>query len=500
MTQQLPIPTLQPFVRALSDEQVRAIHNATLEILAQTGVEMQDPQGRELLLEAGAWESNNPSTALRRGSGQGSGQSRIKIPENLVAGAIASAPSRIPMYDRLGNLTMPLELGKVFFGPGSDTTFTLDVETGERRRTTAQDVEGIAHLCDALDNMDFIMSMGNPSDVPPDDLYIHAFSAMIRGSVKPNVYTAKNRKDVEDIYRIAVAVAGGEQALREKPFFLLYAEPISPLLIIEESLQKLIFCAQKGVPAAYIPSPNTGGGGPITLAGALALGNAECLVGLIISQLIRPGTPFLYGMNTAVLDMKSTIVSYGSPEWPLGMMAQMDLARYYNLPAWSAGGASDSKVVDAQAGIEMTFSILSNFLARATLVHDVGYIEYGSTSSMEALVIADEIIRETRFLVGGVDVNPTTLALDAIARVKPGGGFLADDHTLDNWKWAQWQPALIDRNRYDRWVERGRKDMFTRANERARKILEEHQVPPLPEEAEAVIAEVLAERAAEAGS
>ena len=480
MPKQLPVSTLQPMVKMLSDEQVRAIHYATLEILSQTGVEMQDPQGRELLLEAGAWESD----------------ARIKIPENMVTDAIANAPSRIPMHDRLGNLTMPLELGKVFFGSGSDTTFTLDVETGERRRTIAQDVENIARLCDALDNIDFVMSMGNPSDVPPDDLYIHEFISMIRGSVKPNVYTAKDRADMEDIYRIAAAVAGGEQALREKPFFLLYAEPISPLLFPEESLQKLIFCAEKGVPAAYPPSTNTGGGGPITLAGALALGNAECLVGLIISQLIRPGTPFLYGMNTAALDMKSAIVSYGSPEWPLGMMAQMDLARYYNLPAWSAGGASDSKVVDTQAGIEMTFSILSNFMARATLVHDVGYIEYGSTSSMEALVIADEIIRESRYLTGGLDINPTTLALDAIARVKPGGGFLADDHTLDNFRTSQWIPRMIDRSRYDSWKAAGSKDMFTRANERARKILAEHQVTPLSEDTEAVIAEILAERAA----
>jgi trimethylamine--corrinoid protein Co-methyltransferase len=480
MPEQLPVSTLQPMVKMLSDEQVRAIHYATLEILSQTGVEMQDPQGRELLLEAGAWESNT----------------RIKIPENLVTDAIANAPSRIPMHDRLGNLTMPLELGKVFFGSGSDTTFTLDVETGERRRTTAQDVENIARLCDALDNIDFVMSMGNPSDVPPDDLYIHEFIGMIRGSIKPNIYTAKNRADNEDIYRIAAAVAGGEGALREKPFFMLYAEPISPLLFPEESLQKLIFCAEKGIPAAYPPSTNTGGGGPITLAGALALGNAECLVGLIISQLIRPGTPFLYGMNTAAMDMKSAIVSYGSPEWPLSIMAQMDLARYYNIPAWAAGGASDSKVVDTQAGIEMTFSILTNLLARATLVHDVGYIEYGSTSSMEAVVIADEIIRETRFLTGGLDINPTTLALDAIARVKPGGGFLADDHTLDNFRTSQWVPKMIDRSRYDSWKAAGAKDMFTRANERAREILAEHEVTPLSEDAESVITEVLAERAA----
>ena len=257
----------------------------------------------------------------------------------------------------------------------------------------------------------------------------------------------------------------------------------------------MIFCAEKGVPGAYLPSPNTGGGGPITLAGAIALGNVECLVGLIISQLINPGTPYLYGMNTAAMDMKSTIVSYGSPEWSLGMTAWTALSRSYDLPVWGYAGASDSKVVDAQAGIESTFSILSALLARCTIVHDVGYVEYGSTSSAELLVIADEIISMARFFVEGVRVDDTSLALDAVARVKPGGGFLADDHTLDNWRWAQWAPKLIDRRRYDNWVDAGSKDILMRANERVREILAQHEVPPLPEEAEAVFAQVIEERA-----
>ncbi|MEA1976824.1 MAG: trimethylamine methyltransferase family protein [Chloroflexota bacterium] len=479
MTQRFSVQPTQPMIRVLSDEGVKAIHKATLEILEETGVEMQDPQGRDLLLDAGARESDG----------------RIKIPEKLVDDAISSAPPLISIYDRLGNMVMPLELGNVFFGSGSDTNFTFDVTTGERRRTTTQDVENIARLSDGLDNIDFIMSMGNPSDVPPDDLYIHAFIAMIRGSVKPNVYVTKDRKDMEDIYRIAVAVAGGEDALREKPFLLHYAEPISPLLIPEESLQKIIFCAEKGIPACYPPSTNTGGGGPISLAGAVALGNAECLVGLIISQLIRRGTPFLYGMNTAAMDMKTAIVSYGSPEWSLGMAAWTELARFYNLPSWGFGGASDSKLVDAQAGIEATFSIMSAFLTRCTLVHDVGYIEYGSTSSAEMLVIADEIIRMTRFLVDGLNINDKTLALDAIARIKPGSGFLADNHTLENWKWAQWTPRVIDRKLHHSWVEAGSKDMFARANDIARDVLEKHEVLPLPAEAEVIIKDVLAERA-----
>ena len=480
VTEQIPIETLHPTIRMLSDEQVEAIHHTSLDILSQTGIVMKNEAARELLLDAGAWES----------------EQRLKVPPLLVMDAIASAPSRIPMFNRLGELTMPLEANKVFFGPGSDCPFTIDLETGQRRQATAEDVRRIAKLCDGLGQIDFVMSMGTPSDVPPLDHYLHSFINMIRGSVKPNVYTANNREDMEAIYRIACAVAGGETELREKPFLLHYAEPISPLLFNDESVDKLLFCAEKGIPVTYLPSPNTGGGGPITLAGALALGNAECLAGLALSQLVRPGAPFLYGMNTAALDMKSAIVSYGSPEWPLGMAACADLARYYDLPVWGTAGATDSKVVDAQAGIEATVSVMTAFLTRCNLVHDVGYIEYGTTSSMEMLVVVDEIIRDARYVMGGVEVSERTLAREAIHRARPGGGFLADDHTLDNWKWAQWQPALIDRMRYDRWVEKGRQDMAARANERARQILAEHEAPPLPEAAEEVIAEVVKEREA----
>ncbi|MFN2185920.1 MAG: trimethylamine methyltransferase family protein, partial [Anaerolineae bacterium] len=452
---------------------------ASLDILARTGIVMKHEAARELLLEAGAWQSGD----------------RIKIPEHLVTAAIGSAPARIPLHNRLGELTMPLEEGKVFFGPGSDCIFTMDLETGERREATAGDVRRIAHLCDGLEQIDFTMSMGNPSDVPALDIYVHEFINMIRGSVKPTCYTANNRVDMEAIYRIACAVAGGEAELRERPFLILYAESISPLLYPDESVDKLLFCAEKGIPVTYPPSPNTGGGGPITVAGALALGNAECMVGLLLTQLVRPGTPFLYGMNIAALDMKSAIVSYGAPEWPLSMAAWADLGRYYGLPVWGAAGATDSKVVDAQAGIEATVTIMTAFLSRCNLTHDVGYIEYGTTSSMEMLVIADEIIRDVRYVMGGVEVNEQTLAREAIHRATPGAGFLADDHTLDNWKWAQWRPMLIDRMRYDNWLAKGSKDMAARANERARKILSQHQVPPLPQAAEETIQEVLKKRA-----
>ena len=480
MTEQIPIETLRPTVRMLSDDQIQAIHYGSLDILTRTGIVLKHEQARSMLLDAGAWDS----------------EGRVKIPEHLVTAAIGSAPSRILMHNRLGKLTMPLEEGKVFFGPGSDCPFTMDLDTGERRPALREDVRRIARLCDGLGQIDFVMSMGTPSDVPTLDHYLHSFIAMIRGSVKPNVFTARERSDMEAIYGIACAVAGGETELRERPFLLHYAEPISPLLFNDESVDKLLFCAEKAIPVAFPPSPNTGGGGPITVAGALALGNAECLVGLLLTQLVKPGTPFLYGMNIAALDMKSAIVSYGAPEWALAMPAWTELGRYYGLPVWGAAGATDSKVVDTQAGIEATATVMTAFLSRCNLVHDVGYIEYGTTSSMEMLVIADEVIRDVRYIVGGVEVSERTLAREAIHRARPGGGFLADDHTLDNWKWAQWRPEVIDRTRFDGWVKQGSKDMRQRANERARQILDQHLVPPLPPAAEEEIAEVLARRRA----
>jgi len=479
VTEQHAIPTLRPIIRMLSDEQIQAIHAASLDILAGTGIDMKHDGARALLLAAGASESGG----------------RIKIPATLVEQALRTAPPCIPMHDRLGRLTMPLEEGRVFFGTGSDCPFTIDAETGERRPSVSADVGRFARLCDGLDQIDFVMSMGIPSDVPPMDHYLHSFVEMIRGTVKPNVYTAKDRQDMADIYEIACAVAGGERELRERPFMLLYAEPISPLLFNQESVDNLLFCAERGIPVAYPPSPNTGGGGPITVAGALALGNAECLAGLALAQIVRPGTPFLYGMNIAALDMQSTIIAYGAPDWPQAMAAFSDIARFYHLPVWGGAGASDSKVVDAQAGFEATSTIMSAYLCRCNLVHDVGYIEYGSTSSMELLVISDEIIRHTRFIVDGVEVSERTLALDAIRRARPGGGFFADDHTLENWKAAQWRPRVVDRQRQANWARRGSKDMARRANEWAHRILGEHEVPPLSQAAEETIAEVLRRRA-----
>jgi trimethylamine--corrinoid protein Co-methyltransferase len=470
-----------PAIQVLSSEQVQAMHQASLQILEDTGIDLKEEKARHLLLAHGAYEGR------RR---------RVHIPAHLVEQALASAPKRLPICNQDGELSMPMTLGEVYFGPGSDTIYTLDLETGERRYPVSDDVRRIAQLCDALPNIDFVMSMGTPVDVPPDDHYVHAFIQMMRGTRKPLVFTARDRRDMEHIWQIACAQAGGPEQFRQRPFLINYSEPISPLLFPVDPVEKLLFCAEVGIPAAFIPSTNLGGGGPVTVAGAVALGNAETLAGLVMAQLVQPGAPFLYGANTAAMDMRTMIVSYGSPEWCLGNAALTDMAQHYGLPVWGTGGATDSKLVDAQAGLEAMLSIYSAYLSRATLVHDVGYIEAGMTSSMEMIVMCNEIIEMVRVMVRGITLDRTSLALAAIDQVTTGSGFMADAHTLENWRKSLFIPQVIDRQRYDRWAAKSSPDTFQRANSLARKILSEHPGRTLRAEVEAVIARVLEERAA----
>ncbi|MGA7877585.1 MAG: trimethylamine methyltransferase family protein, partial [Desulfoferrobacter sp.] len=211
--------------------------------------------------------------------------------------------------------------------------------------------------------------------------------------------------------------------------------------------------------------------------------------------LFGKGSPFLFGPNVSVLDMKSTVVSYGCPEWSLTQAALADMRdELYGLPIWAFAGASDAKVMDAQAGAESMFSIITAMLSRCNLIHDVGFLEYGSTSSLEMITMANELVAMSRFFTGGIPVNENTLALDAIERVvsgDPGSIFLMDDHTFENFMEAQFLPNLLDRSRYDSWEQSGALDMYQRCNTEAKRILAEHQVESKSDEVLKEIEQVL---------
>lgn len=468
---QKEISTLQPRLKVLNREQALAIHEAALEILEKVGFKMEHAGALEMLTNAGC----------KIGEGD-----RHKLPASLVEAALDSAPKQIVLYDQRGNEAISLVNGNYFFGTGSDATFTLDLETAQRRRVVLQDVADFARLVDGLEHIAFVMSMGNPENVPVQDIYIHVFAEMVKNTNKPIVFIADSGRDISRIYQIACQVIGGEEELRNKPFLLNYSEAISPLRFPENIMEKLIFCARKAIPICLPSGSNAGGGAPITLAGALALGIAENMVGLVVHQLAGKGSPFLFGPNVSTLDMKSTIVSYGCPEWSLTQAALADMRdEIYGLPIWAYGGASDAKVMDAQAGAEAMFSIISAMLSRCNVIHDVGFLEYGNTSSLEMVVMANELIAMSRFFTEGIEVNQETLALEAIERVaggEPGSMFLMDDHTFENFMRAQFLPVLLNRNRYDSWKEAGATDLYQRCNTEAKRILSEHHVEPKVDE------------------
>jgi len=479
----LELPTFQPRLKVLNREQAWAIHMAALEILEKIGFKMEHRGALEMLADAGAKVSNDDW---------------VKLPACLVEEALRSAPRQIALYNQKGNKTMPLVNGNSFYGTGSDATFTLDLETGKRRRTVLKDTANFSRLVDGLDNLAFAMSMANPEDVPVEDIYVHVFAEMVRNTNKPIVFIADGGKDIAKIYEIACQVVGGEENLRQKPFILHYSEAISPLRFPENVMEKLIFCAEKRIPICLPSGSNAGGGAPVTLAGAMALGIAENLAGLSVHQLASKGAPFLFGPNVSVLDMKSTVVSYGCPEWSLTQAALADIRdEIYGLPIWAFAGASDAKAMDAQAGAEAMFSIINAMLCRANLIHDVGFLEYGSTSALEMVTMADELVSMSRFFVGGIPVNKETLALEVIERVvkgEAGSIFLTDDHTFEHFMQAQFLPKLLDRSRYDSWQEAGALDLYQRCNMEAKRILSEHQVVPKPDEVIKAIEQILQAR------
>ena len=465
---------MTPQFRVLSDDQLEEIHLATLEVLRRTGVAIKEPQGRELLKKAGCWVDGE----------------RVRIPAHLIEWALRMTPPRVVLCDRNGDPALFLERNKVYYGTGSDTPNVVDPYTGERRRAVLADVANISKVVDYLPHISFLMCMGIASDVNEAISDVYHFQAMTANTVKPIVFTAWSLDNLKDIVAMAEAVAGGAEALQRNPFLALYTEPISPLQHAVEATQKLLWMAEKGLPTVYTMGMLTGAAGPVTSAGGLVQANAELLSGFLMAQLKREGAPLIYGGGVDPMDMRTMIITYGSPEFMLNTAALTDMGRYYRLPVFSFAGCTDSKVFDQQAALEGGIWMLIAALSGGNLVHDVGYIDNGLTASYEMLVSMDEVAGLVKRIMGGVEVSDETLALDVIDKVGPGGHFLGEDHTYRHFR-ANWFPKLLDRNNYEAWKEGGSLTLGDRALAKAKEILETHRSQPLAEAVTAQISQII---------
>ncbi|RME62156.1 MAG: trimethylamine methyltransferase, partial [Caldilineae bacterium] len=447
---------------------------ASLQILARTGVRVLEPQARLLLKEAGASVEDE----------------LVRIPEELVSWALEQTPNQVALYSRGGKeVAAPLYGRNVNFGPGSDCPNFLDPRQG-RRPFTAADVAACVRLCDALPQIAFTMSMGIPSDVDAALQYRHQYALMLTNSTKPSVFVANDRADCEAIVEMAAAVAGGLENLQAHPTLLLYSEPTSPLVHSQTATEKLLFMAEHRLPVVHSPAPMMGGTAPVTLAGGMALGNAEVLSSIVIHQLRQAGAPFVYGTGLHHLDMRTTISVYGAPEFQLARGMVADMARFYNLPSWGYASCSDSHIMDEQAAADASYQVRDALMMGVNLVHDVGYLEAGLTTSPELIVLTAELIEEHRRFMEGVDLSDEALALEVIHQVGPGGDFLTTDHTLAHYK-SFWYPTLFERRRHDYWEASGGTSLARRLKERTISLMQDHQPERLPASVEGEIERIL---------
>jgi len=459
----------------LSQPEVEQIHNASLRVLERTGSRIHCQQGKKLLAEAGCRTADDDL---------------VKIPAHLVEECLRAAPKQFVVYDRLGNPALKIEGRKCYFGTGVTNPNFLDIETGQVRPTRVSDIANAARVSDYLPNIDWIMPLGSVQDVPCEVSDVYEFEAAVNNTTKPIVFICNDLKGVADVLEMAEVIAGGRAKLIERPFVISYPEPTSPLVHTQTAVEKLLFSADRGIPTVYTPCAMSGATAPVTMAGLLVQINAECLAGLVLSQLKRKGTPFVIGGVLTIMDMAATTMAYGAPEMSLLLAGCADLARHYGLPTWGTAGCSDSKLPDEQAAIEATFSSLINALAGLNLVHDPGFLEGAKIGSLEMLVMTNEIAGMAKRFMKGIPVNRETLAEDVIHRVGPGGHYLEQEHTLRHFREEHWRPTLMDRHNYAIWLARGGKTMGQRIKEKVMDILLHHKPQPLPDDVRAKVRKI----------
>ncbi len=452
-----------PNFRVLTDQQIEKIYFSALEVLERCGADVLQDEAIALFKD---------SDAVVRGN-------RVRVPASLVERALKTYPRKITLKGRNGLRSVALQKDHVYFGTGSDLPFTYDRETGERRRTLYQDIVNAGKFVDYLPNYDFFMSHGIVGDAPNPLTYDrHQFMAMLEGCTKPMVVTSVDGEGLEDLYKMACLFQGGEEEFRLNPMFVAYIEPISPLTNDRTAVEKLLFAAEKGIPAMYTPCPSAGATAPATMPGMLVQSLAETLLAVVLCYLKKPGMPLIMGGVTTVMDMRTTTYSYGAPELSLASAANTDISKWLGLLMFSTGGCSDSKTMDEQAAAESTLSVLNAFLSGANLVHDVGYIDSGVNASLESLVMNEEIIGMVRQIGKGINTEPEYLALKLIDETGPAGEYVTKDHTYEHWK--EWYfPKLQDRSDWETWCNNGKKTMLDRVNEETQRILDTYEPEPI---------------------
>jgi len=458
--------------RRVGADACERIHMASLEILERVGIDVHDEKARGILDDHGA-EVNGL---------------RVRIPGHMVGRALRMAPAHMTLCDRHGDVAIRAWGYNTAFGGGSDCLYVLDHRSGERRKAVLADVEDAITVMDALSEIDFVMSGFLPADVDPEIYDVHQMEVMLKHTTKPIVFVTPDFEGCVTAVEMCEIVAGGEEALRRNPFAVCYINVTSGLVANQEALQKCMYLAEKGLPMLYIPINAAGVNSPTTTAGCMATLNAGTLLGIVLAQLVREGTPVAVpGWNGGPYNLKTMVGNYVLAD-EQGVAAAM--GKFYDLPVFGLGGATDSKVLDQQCAAEAALGLFNAHLSGAHLIHDCGFMDAGMQGSLQLMAITNELIAWIRAATSPVEISESTLALGVIEQLGPTGNYLAHDHTYKHFKDAHYA-ELADKRQYDSWVEQGATTMEERASAKVDRILKTHEPEPLPSDVETALREVV---------
>jgi trimethylamine---corrinoid protein Co-methyltransferase len=466
------------YLSILSDEKVERIHSAALELLRNTGMVILERKSLELLDGAGCRIDTNEQRAF--------------FPPELIEKALSTSPRVVKLYDRLGEEAMVLGSGCFHTRTSSGATGILDLESGKRRTPTVQDAVDAARLADALPHIHGVSCMAvQPGELAVTTVDVHVMRIVLENTIKPVGYVCLNQHLIDSVLEMTATVVGGEQALSEKPIITGLAESTSPLRLVSSQLEVLRAFASRGLPLTLHAHPMAGFTAPATLAGELVVTHAEILALVTLAQLTCLGTPLIYGMSSSVPDMRNGMNLSGAPEIGILGAAVARLAKLCGLPCLVSTG-TDAHAAGSQSVIERLMTLLPPALAGVDLVN---LTTLGTKMSfcLEQLVLDDMLVSMVARLLAGIVVDEESLALDLIEQVGPGGAYLATEHTRQHHRQELLTPDLITRTSRDSVDQDSLPDLVDKARQKARQMLLEHSVPPLPEQVKEQLDGIVAE-------
>ncbi len=457
-----------PSLQMLSEREVKAIQDASFAILRDTGVMVHHEEMLRLLGEAGAKVDAAHKTA--------------RLGEKLVLDSVARAGKKYVLYGRDGRRTARFGYGDLVLMSSPGQYAWIDLQTGDRRPATIQDTRDAIRLGDALSNITIVGAMAQPESISEACRDVVLTAELVKGTGKPTRCWVRNGATARYILEIYRTVAGGEAALRAQPMVEAFLEPISPLQLPKDGLDIVREFAQAGQPVSIGPMAMTAGTAPGTLAGTLAQENAEILAGVVLTQLLAPGTPITYGGIPHIMDPRTGICSFGSPEQGVMAVAMVQIAHSYGFPVYVNVGLTDAKLLDAQAGAEKAATLLLGVLAGADTFGHCGICGTDHAGSLLWLACDDEVMSYVKRIARGFTVDDEHLAADVVRAVGPAGNFLAEEHTVRHFREELWLPGpMWTRQPYDLWRTDGGAPFADRLYRHVDGILAAHQLEPLDE-------------------